>query len=556
MNKQTVWEKVASCLSAYGTEIVFGLPSDDLKLLQCIEEKEMEFFSAKDQSNSLYMATGYSLATGRLSVCHIGKGPAVASSITGVLEASSQSIPLLIIATATDTNRYGSKKAFQEADQLKLISPLTKWSHRVESAESVGWVLKKAIFTAINGSQGPVYIEIPENIGSELVDEELFSFKHFHVSDKVPSSNAIHNAQRLIQNARNPVILAGGGCKRSTNRSTITQLAELIDAPIFVTASGRGCVDEDHPLFCGLGGLYSSSEMDTLIKECDLFLSLGSKLEETVLFGWEEHLLSRNMIEINIDENDFNLSFDSLKLVGEVGSTLDILLETIEPSFKVTSQNKVSIIKTKLHEQKQEILQRDDELKVIDILEEMETVLAENSILVHENGLQDMWSYFYPNFKLRKKQNAIVPSEQTSLGFGCGAAVGVKKAHSDCPVIALVGDGAFNLFSVELATLITQKIPILYVVLKNGGYGWLEFQNNSQETSFVDSSLSLVSIDHEQLFVLPLVEKNQLRNVFSESIKKLNEGKTVVIEATVHLNDVPSALSELYGDFPVKEVVQ
>jgi acetolactate synthase I/II/III large subunit len=556
MNKQTVWEKVASCLSAYGTEIVFGLPSDDLKLLQCIEEKGMEFFSAKDQSNALYMASGYSLASGRLSVCHIGKGPAVASSITGVLEASSQSTPLLIISTATDTNRFGSKKAFQEADQLKMISPLTKWSHRVESAESVGWVLKKAIFTAINGSQGPVYVEIPENIGSELVDEEPFSFKHFRVSDKVPSSNAIRDAQRLIQNARNPVILAGGGCKRSTNRSTITQLAELIDAPIFVTASGRGCVDEDHPLFCGLGGLYSSSEMDTLIKECDLFLSLGSKLEETVLFGWGEHLLSRNMIEINIDENDFNLYFDSLKLVGEVGSTLDVILETIEPPFSVTSQNKVNIIKKKLNEQKQEILKRGDGLKVIDILVEMETTLAENSVLVHENGLQDMWSYFYPNFKLKNEQNAIVPSEQTSLGFGCGAAVGVKRALPDCPVIALVGDGAFNLFSVELPTLITQEIPILYVVLKNGGYGWLEFQNNSQKTSFVEPSLSLMSTDHEQLCVLSLTEKDQLRNVFSESIKKMNEGKTVVIEATVHLNDVPSALSELYGDFPVKEVVQ
>jgi len=556
MNKQTVWEKVASCLGAYGTEIVFGLPSDDLKLLQCIEEKGMEFFSAKDQSNALYMASGYSLASGRLSVCHIGKGPAVASSITGVLEASSQSIPLLIIATATDTNRYGSKKAFQEADQLKMISPLTKWSHRVESAESLGWVLKKAIFTAINGSQGPVYIEIPENIGSELVDEERFSFKHFRVSDKVPSSNAIGDAHRLIQNAKNPVILAGGGCKRSTNRTTIIQLAELIDAPIFVTASGRGCVDEDHPLFCGLGGLYSSSEMDTLIKECDLFLSLGSKLEETVLFGWEEHLLTREMIEINIDENDFNLHFDSLKLVGEVGSTLDVLLETIEPPFKVTSQNKVSIIKRKLNEQKQEILQRDDELKVIDILDEMERTLDENSVLVHENGLQDMWSYFYPNFKLRKKQNAIVPSEQTSLGFGCGAAVGVKKALLDRPVVALVGDGAFNLFSVELPTLIAQKLSILYVVLKNGGYGWLEFQNNSQKTCFVEPSLSLMSIDHEQLCVLSLTEKEQLRNVFGESIKKMNEGKTVVIEATVHLNDVPSALSELYGDFPVKEVVQ
>lgn len=558
MKQVTVLEAVARWLKSFDSKVIFGLPSDDLEFMESIENNAMEFVVAKDQRNAMFMTTGYALSSQHLGICNIGKGPAATNCITGILEAKNQNAPVLIIASGTDTKRYGDSKAFQEVDQMSIISPLVKWSHRVENEESIYWVIKKAIFLALNGSPGPVYIEIPEDIGRELIEMKTINFNSLNSSKTIPDPETLKEVNRLLKEAKRPVILAGGGCKRISDSTILTDFANQFNAPIFVTASGRGSVDETTPLFGGLAGLYCPDEMHVLIEDCDLFISLGSKLEETAVFGWEEHLINTNMIEININEEHFNLQFESLKLIADVEFTLlQILASSVDSHDTYSIREKMIKLKELMIQKRDNYISESEHLKVADILQEIQFRNSSKTVYVHENGLQDMWSYYYPYLSLNSDQTSIVPSEQTSLGFGCAAAIGVQKACPKSLVIGFVGDGAFNLFSADLSTLINYQIPIIYVVLKNGGYGWLEYQNkdNQASNSFVNPTIPLVNLTHSQLAVLSLQDKKELESIWSTAVKLNHQGKTVVIEATVSLEDVPTSLLNIYGDFPIKERV-
>lgn len=547
-----VFETIAYNLKSFGTKIVYGLPSDDLMLMKSINNHDIEYFITKDQRNAVFMAVGDAMTSKQLGVCNIGKGPAITNCMTGLLEAKSQSIPLLIIASGTNTVNYGKNKAFQEAEQIKIVSPLVKWCHRVENIESIEWVLKKAVFLAINGTPGPVYIEIPEDIGKEKIPKKDFKLNSYERLKTVPDFGTMKKFKDKIQTSERPIILVGGGCKWFKDHNLITQFSEQLGAPIFTSASGRGSVDEEHRLFCGLGGLYCPERMKSCIQKSDLIIALGSKLEETVLFGWEEVFENAETIEVNLNEEDFNLDIDSFKVIGEAELTLKKVMNGLAPQFQMQNWTEdILEAKRKMLVDKNNISNKTYSLRVVDVLKVIQKDINSPSIFVHENGLQDMWSYFYPYFVLKRTQDAIVPSEQTSLGFGCSAAIGVAKAKPETCVIAFVGDGAFNMFSSELATLGSNRIPIIYVVLKNGGYGWLEYQNSmDQQPLFLDRSLPLAIMKHDQFRNLQVSSKNELANKWSEALKFHSQGKTVIFEVDVEPDDVPFALTKIDGDFP------
>ncbi len=207
--------------------------------------------------------------------------------------------------------------------------------------------------------------------------------------------------------------------------------------------------------------------MSPIIQDSDLIITIGSKLEETALFGWDRALRTKEIIQINNIEEDFNLEFNGMRLVGDAELTVNYILSIIEePLEKEKWVEKIVQLKKQLTSKKIEYLESGDNLKVAHVLNGMQMYAPSSTIFVHENGLQDMWSYYFPYLSLKEGQNAIVPSEQTSLGFGVSAAIGVAKTNINRPVIAFVGDGAFNLFRSELETVINNKVPVIYVVLK------------------------------------------------------------------------------------------
>ncbi|ANF97989.1 thiamine pyrophosphate-binding protein [Paenibacillus bovis] len=554
------WDIVVSYLESVGVKHLFGLPSDDLKILKPLSKADMEFIICKDQRNAVFMASGYSLATSRLAVCVVGKGPALSNTLTGLLEAQNLSVPLLLLALGTGGDKLGTR-SFQEADQMSMVKPLVKWAYRVEHGDRLQWALERAAFMAVNGAPGPVYIELPE----QLVDQLSPVTEHFAPLERLsvlPGRDQLKAADALLRNARRPLILTGGGMKNGDG-SKLEQLATKYGAAVFATASGRGTVDEYHPLFGGVAGLYTDVSCRVLWEEADLVIALGSRLEETATFEWESWLEQKPLIQVNMELNDLAHQYEGLKLLGDGYAVLDHWLEQpLRPADSDWVQRIADCKEAAVERRKAAMAEIAAEpgLHVPELLEMIASQCGEDLVLVQENGLQDMWSYFYPYFAFGKQAWSIVPSDQTSLGFGAAAALGAAAAGQR-PVVALVGDGAFNLFRSDLITAAEYRIPALYLVLNNGGYGWLQNQLGYQSSTLNGSypfvsgqeQLDVSSITHEFVDNRVIRSREEAAEQLAAAWDSYRQGRLVIVDVQVTLTDIHEKIRHVYGDFPLPE---
>lgn len=553
---QTGWHAVVDGLLRTGHDTAFGLPADDLGLLRAAATTDLRLVLCRDQRNAVYMATGYARAAGRTGVCIVGKGPAVGNAVAGLLEPHTARTPMLLLATGTASAHKGSA-AFQELDQTLLVRPLVKWAHRVESPERICEALDKALTIAPAGCPGPVYLELPEQL-TEAPATQAVPWTPALRQFPAPDPAAAGEALVAIRAARRPLLLVGGGMV-GRGGAAVLDLAGLLGAGVFVTASGRGTVDERHPLFCGLAGLYAAEPYHQLWQQCDLVIALGTRLEETAVFGWDGRTPPPLVVQVNLGETEFSSRFPGPRVLGDgvaaavawshggAAGTEPGWTQRVRGAREDTWTLAGARIRT---------LADDERLGVAEVLEAMQRLLPDDVVLVQENGLQDMWSYHYPYWVCASEGGSLVPSEQTSLGFGAAAAVGVRVALPDRPVAALVGDGAFAMFGADLVTAVRERIPVLWIVLDNGGYGWLEHQlreNGLRDSrfSFTDPPLGLAGDgDTAGLHRRTVHAKDDLDRALADAWAACLRGCPAVLRILVSLDDTPPGLEQLAGDFP------
>ncbi|MCZ8520304.1 MULTISPECIES: thiamine pyrophosphate-binding protein [Paenibacillus] len=553
------WDAITGYLQSAGVRHLFGLPSDDLKLLGSLPSSGLELIICKDQRNSVFMASGYALTTNSLAVCVVGKGPALSNTLTGLLEAKSLGVPLLLLALGTAGDKLGTR-AFQETDQISLVKPLVKWAYRVEHGDRLVWALERAAFLAVNGAPGPVYVELPEHLADQPVPVELPFVPPVRLTTS-PSRRELEAAGQVLRSARKPLILVGGGMKPGSGE-VLERFAESIGAALFSTASGRGVIDEDHGLFCGVAGLYTDIRLRRIWEEADVVLSLGSRLEETATFEWDVLLSGTPLIQVNVELEDFAHQYRGVKVLGDGYQAVEHWLGQIEPAPGGAWLETIRSRKEKAFLHRSEAmaeLRNSPGVHIPELLERLQAEAPEDLVLVQENGLQDMWSYFYPYYRFPRGALSIVPSDQTSLGFGAAAALGAGAAGVR-PVVAMVGDGAFNLFRSDLITAVQYRIPLIYLVMNNGGYGWLQNQYNYQPDG--DRTYPFVSEEAKAGLGIPaydFVETLVIRSreEVAEGIRRAfaayRENKLVVVEVQADLSDVHEKIRHVYGDFPLYE---
>ncbi|MGW1680396.1 thiamine pyrophosphate-binding protein [Saccharopolyspora sp. NPDC002376] len=547
------WAAVLEVLRHNGIGTLFGLPGDDLKLLSALERADAppRLVLCRDQRNALFMATGHALQTGAAAVAVVGKGPATTNAATGLLEAKCSHAPVVLIGAGTDAQHLGAR-AFQELDQVSALTPLTKWAHRVEHADRLVPALRRALLVATQGAPGPVYLEVPDH----LLTAEISVRGSGPVVSEPACAMVEPVLPQQVRAAKRPILLVGGGMRHRNSDRAVERLAERIGAAIFCTATGRGAVDEDHPHFLGLSGLYAAPATAQLWSTADCLISLGSRLEETATLGWPESIGdSVPVVQLNIAGEEFAADFSGPCLVGDAAGTVEQWLagELGTPEIREEWTELVIGTREQLLTDHRAVLDRlagsDERLRIPEVLAAVQRAVPEPRILVQENGLQDMWSYFFPNYSCGRAGGSVVPSEQTSLGFGAAAAAGVKVAAPHRPVLALVGDGAFNLFSSDLRTLVQERIGVCYLVLRNGGYGWLQQQAEQHDPPLSGFSFTR---DEEPLVHTPGVHhvvverRDELAAVLSEAVRGADDGTPSVVEVPVTLDD--SALRP-EGDF-------
>ncbi|KOV15494.1 acetolactate synthase large subunit [Streptomyces sp. XY413] len=572
MNDRTypgAWHAVADHLHHLGAGVVFGLPGDDMDLLGALEGTDTRFVLCRDQRNALFMATGYALASGRPGICAVGKGPALTNTLTGVLEAASAAAPVVLIAGGTALDRLGTG-AFQELDQLAAVRPYVKWAARVDHPDRLAGVLEKAVAVAVNGTPGPVYVEIAEQTAGEPVTR-VGPWRSAAPQRQTPDPEVLRTTADAIAAARRPLLLVGGGARHRNADRLLEAFAERLGAAIFTTASGRGTIAEDHPLFCGVSGLYTVAPADRLWRESDLVIALGSRLEETATFGWPD-AAGLPVIQVVTGEESLVTGRPGTGVLGDVGRTVAAWSRLLDGHAGDTAwTERVHAVREAHAARAAERAAAADAaadaagpatgVPVARVLSALAGAVPETRVLVQENGLQDMWSYFYPHWSCGALGGSVVPSEQTPLGFGAAAAVGVALAEPGRPVVAVVGDGAFNLFRSELPTVADAGVAVLYVVLDNGGYGWL--QTNLDRVSGTGSRFAFTAdrptgseglAGAYGLGFWRVDNPGDLHGVLHTAWQHCADNNTAgVVEVRVSLADSPPGTSGAGGDFPLRE---
>lgn len=489
MKRKNAWQAAVEALKSEKIKYVFGLPGGEQFYDALALNPDVKPVLVREESSGVFMAMGYAQMTGTAGVCFGSSGPGVANLVPGLMEARAACVPIVAIASASDEARAGMG-AFQEVDQISIVRPITRWAERITQPQRVPWAMRRAFSLACNGKPGPVFIEIPKDIGTQTAD----------IPDYVPAEYPIRSAgdparieaaAELLLKAQKPLLIAGGGALSAGASCKVKELAELLSIPVMTTPSGRGIIEESHPLAFGVVGLYFSKIGEQVYSEADVLITIGSRNEDFQSGCQQFFPDGAKYIQVDIDPDEIGRNWiPDVAVVGDANLVLCDLIEVLKAQTKEAenlSPRAEALIAAKEQydaEVAAECLTDAVPIKTKRVVQTLNDVYGENTILVNENGSQDLWSYYFPYYKVLDVNGCVAPGEQTCMGFGIAAAIGAKLGQPDKKVVCTTGDGAFQMFMKELPTAVQYHAPVTYVVLNNFSLGWVKFGQQRRGSQF------------------------------------------------------------------------
>ncbi|MEZ4531562.1 MAG: thiamine pyrophosphate-binding protein [Thermomicrobiales bacterium] len=497
--KMTGWQAVVEAMRAEGVPYVFGLPGDPGHLYDAVYELEQDggprAIGVRYETSGAFLAMAYTRVTGKIAACFGCPGPGIANLVPGVLEAFSGCTPMLVLGVraSRQTNGMG---AFQETDHIGMMKPITKWATTVEVAERIPWTIRRAIQLANTGQPGPVYVELPADIGMGV--HEIGPYRKASSGTRPgPNADDLLRAADLIAGAKRPLIITGGGCYLSGAGNAVAELSERFGIPIQTTPAGRSSVAETHPLFCGVVGLYRTTFPKQVYEAADLIVTVGSRMEE-FQGGFLDPGAPKQVIQIEID--DFEIGRNWVPEVAiqsdarlAVESLTGVLMDRGLPRFtswadEIVAGRKQSIAAAR-EDAEASMATASMPMQGKAIVSEINRVFGHDTILVKENGGQDLWVYYWPYYQVLDQQCCVAPAEQTAMGYGIIGAMAAKLAEPDKKVVSTSGDGAFQMSTHELGTAAQNKLGITWVVLNDNAFGWVQWiQRRALDSRIVATS--------------------------------------------------------------------
>ncbi len=492
---RNAWHSIVEGLEAEGVRYLFGMPGNPRLLYDALYDSELiRTVHAREQSSGAFMALAYARAAGDTGVCFGSTGPGFTNMLSAVLEAQAAAVPLVVLSASVSVAHEGMP-AFQEADQLSMARPVTKWAYRIPAPERTPWALRRAFQIARSGCPGPVYLEIPVDLSLRSTSIPAYE-RAPAVAPPAPDPEALTQAAQLLTQSERPVLIAGGGAVSSHASNELRAFAEEQGIPVLSSASGRGIIDENHPLSLGLTGLYFTRLGREHYFKADLLLILGSRNEQFETGAWSYMPPGAKIIQVDIDATAINRNwFADVGVTADVRSTLNALRQILpQPDSNsarlVRSRSIQTAKELYLTEVRSESLQEYGQLKTKRVLAEYQEVFGTGSVLVNENGAQDLWSYYSPYMRVPVR-GCVPPGAQTCMGAGVSGAVGVKLARPEEPVVCVCGDGAFQMYMRELATAAQYGLGICYLVLNNRALGWIKYHQLHNQERYIDTEFEM-----------------------------------------------------------------
>jgi acetolactate synthase-1/2/3 large subunit len=538
MNELTGWQMVVKALKDEGVKYVFGLPGSPTCLYDALyDEPAIKPVLVRHETAGGFMALAYALLTGEPAVCFASPGPGIANLVPPMLEALAACAPVIAPCTGISGHTYG-QGAFQETDQVGIMEPVTKWAVRVPYAGRVSWAMRRAFSLATNGQPGPAFVEIPVEVGSAKVENSGYKPAERYIRP-AGDPTRIRQAADLLAGAQRPLIVAGGGALRSGAHAELQSLAELLGMPVMTTPSGRGLISEDHALSIGQVGLYRTRLGIQAFEESDLLLTVGSRNEEFQTGAWRIFPPGAKFVQIDIESFEIGRNwFPDAAVVGDaklvLADLLAILKDQGKSEWQARGEEWARAKKAYAAEVAAEGQTDEMPLKTKRVLYEINQVFGDNTVLVHENGSQDLWSYYSPYYRVLGNSAVVAPGEQTCMGMGVSGAIGAKLALPEKKVVCITGDGAFQMHNQELPTAVQYGTPVTWVVLDNRSLGWIKFGQKRLGERYISTDFE-VQPDFVQLaracscYGERVEAPGEVRGALERALKANKDGQPAVV---------------------------
>ena len=551
---------IVDALEKEGVGFVFGLPGNPEALYDSLYDSgEIRAVLVRHETSGVFMAMAYAKLTRQPGVCFGSPGPGVANLVPGVLEAHSGCTPLVVLGSSASTLKEG-KGAFQETPQIDMFRPITKWSFRLPSSDRAAWTLRRAFSIASNGKPGPVYLDVPFDVGITTTSSTTYIPSDRPIRIR-PDPKRVKEAAELLLKSERPIIVAGGGAVASAASSELIGLSELLGIPVLTTPCGRGVIPESHPLALGLVGLYRTLVGRRAYQEADLVVSLGSRNEEFQTAAWSYYPEGASFIQVDIDPFEMGRNWvPDVAVVGDIKLVLQDLLTAV--SGRVQHKPLEEMPRVKAIMEAKGAFEREVEaecgdtsvpLKSKRIVHEANKVFGAGTVLVNENGSQDLWSYYFPYYKVLDMDGCVAPAEQTCMGFGVAGAIGAKLAVPGRKVICTTGDGAFQMFMKEVPTAVQYGAPVTWIVLNNYSLGWIKLHEKALGERYI-----AVDFDAQPDFAAfaeacgcygeRVEEVDVIRPALEKALRKNEAGIPAVLDFIIDPWDFPDGFKEFHPD--------
>jgi acetolactate synthase-1/2/3 large subunit len=461
---------VLDALADEGVDVVFGYPGGTIMPVYdaLFEEHRLQHVLVRHEQGAAFAAGGYARSSGRVGVAMATSGPGATNLLTGLLDANMDSVPVVAITGQVRSALMGTD-GFQEADVTSMAQPATKRAYLVRRVEDIYATVREAFSVARGPRPGAVLVDIPTDV--------LKMKTSFVPRDVLPSSpaapavdeNAIEAAARLIASARRPLIVCGGGVKAGGAVAAFRELVRLVGGPHTSTINALGCAEPGDPKFLGMLGMHGTKRANRAVNMCDVFVALGMRFDDRVTGRVDKFAQQAEIVHFDIDFSEFGKIVDPTVAVrGCLGETLPALVNALrreQPRSFSKWFSELEEYNNALPVDRAE----DGHLSATTVLDRFFDYVPQNAIVATDVGQHQMWAA--QRQRLDGPARFLTSAGLGAMGFGFPAAIGAKMANPAATVVAIVGDGGFQMTMNELTTMMRAQAPVKIVLIDNQRLG-------------------------------------------------------------------------------------
>ena len=520
-------EAIIKCLLEENVDLIYGYPGGAIMpfydSLYNFQDK-INHVLVRHEQGATHAAQGYSRSSGKVGVVIATSGPGATNLVTGIADAQIDSTPMVCITGQVASNLLGSD-AFQETDIIGITTPITKWNYQITKASEISTILSKAFYIARSGRPGPVLIDITKDAQFEMTEFLYKKHKKLRSYNPKPevSDNSITDACALINKAKKPFILFGQGIILANAEEEFKKLIEKTGIPSAWTILGLSALATDHPLNVGMLGMHGNYGPNVLTNECDLLIAVGMRFDDRVTGNLNYYAKQAKIIHLEIDPAEINKNVKvDVAVLGDLKNTLPKIIEKVEEKKyekwlqKFRELNQIEYDKVI----KDDLFPKKEKITMGEVIHQINIATKGNAIIVTDVGQHQMVACRYAKFNESKSN--ITSGGLGTMGFALPAAIGAKMGAPKREVIAVIGDGGFQMTIQELGTIFQTGVPVKIVVLNNDFLGmvrqWqqLFFDKRYSSTEMVNPDFVAIANGYQ-------IESERIskREDLKESIQKM-----------------------------------